>query len=871
MSQASQATDFFKNQLERATQLGLRMYTTKDAHTHIPRRLYSLKEWTERTNVEGGLSRTARDNGLVSYTIQGETSIIRPRNSTAPYYYTLSVLFDLLCRSKYRMTEMYALVRGVVDKFGVESNLFQIRRPDKSRKLSISKRRRNAAVAAELIFQSGANRKSEKKEMVLTLLERFFKCKSVGGLPAQTIFHDLVYRYQSGNLVKKIESDVLQELKDQCRSLPKQCLIYHGMPKGRSECWDFLMHMFNPKSVAQNWVSPFPKKLGSNDHDWPDIFYSIESIKMESRERYGMIDSRFKHFTVDPNESDQAELLRNKESGNLKEQEKNILDSLRNAGTSGVFSDIKMGEPITLLRGIVPTDHESESDSSDQDDMEQENTQITAMEIDSSAPTAIDQEEDWKRFNPANEEAPQKRKIGRPRKQPSVPIEPTRRTWTQEENIAFKDAMGSTIDMKGKERHAKIDELLRLKNIVCTIEQIQSKIKNLSTKQTRQEKSQSAGQAAPKQKKKKKKKNTPVITPVTLNNGSRRPSTTTPAITPTPVQRPQVSQISTGGSQIPNSVPKSRKRQNDTASSSKNKKARLLRKPTKGVGYVRTVESYYEILYKWLLDDSIDYPMGQIAVTPERYEELLLEPDFFGNNFTTRRYTLSEYGALPTEATNETDNFVIYNEEKREYILKGADVSTAEFLLGGDATSLFKNPSNPLKENFTHFSIKNMRAKPHKLHKDLNHRLIGVFEGKDKLIYLLQMLVDLVPVLAKHENDGMVFKGRLFTIKYHFIGDLVFLLQILGLKGTGSQWWCPRCLINGTNKWSENGAKRDIHQEVEDLSDGNKSNDRHSYPVFSSWPSSRYHFCSLHAYLAAARSVLKIMISKSKYRFSECH
>lgn len=57
-------------------------------------------------------------------------------------------------------------------------------------------------------------------------------------------------------------------------------------------------------------------------------------------------------------------------------------------------------------------------------------------------------------------------------------------------------------------------------------------------------------------------------------------------------------------------------------------------------------------------------------------------------------------------------------------------------------------------ENFTPLSVKNVITKPHKIHKDLNHSLTGVFEGEDKLFYRLQMLVDLVHVLTKHENVG---------------------------------------------------------------------------------------------------------------------
>jgi hypothetical protein len=89
-------------------------------------------------------------------------------------------------------------------------------------------------------------------------------------------------------------------------------------------------------------------------------------------------------------------------------------------------------------------------------------------------------------------------------------------------------------------------------------------------------------------------------------------------------------------------------------------------------------------------------------------------------------------------------------------------------------------------------------------HKEYNHKIIGLFEGKDKMLYILQVLMTLITIMAQHERDGVMLDEKLMKVNYHFIGDLKFLLKILGLKGTGSASWCPRCEIECCINWNEN-------------------------------------------------------------------
>ncbi len=60
------------------------------------------------------------------------------------------------------------------------------------------------------------------------------------------------------------------------------------------------MHMFNPNCENSTWKSPFPKTFGTHDHNWPDLFFSLERIKQENTKRYRVIDGRFQSFDIIP-------------------------------------------------------------------------------------------------------------------------------------------------------------------------------------------------------------------------------------------------------------------------------------------------------------------------------------------------------------------------------------------------------------------------------------------------------------------------------------------------------------------------------------------------------------------------------------------
>ncbi len=309
-------------------------------------------------------------------------------------------------------------------------------------------------------------------------------------------------------------------------------------------------------------------------------------------------------------------------------------------------------------------------------------------------------------------------------------------------------------NIEGMARYSMIQQLLVDNGFSRSISQIKNKINNMAKKATGSSTSNSTQDT---------QDNTQSSQTTSLNNSSTQPTTSNLQI-----------------------IHNSAKRKSKQTLGSKRKK-RMIDK--NGVGFSR----YIDIILHWLVDPTIKYPSGSIKITEARYQQLE-ENEQFVEIFSS-------------------GHKITYDALKKEYTIEGPRVLVSEFLLGGDSTSLFKNPNNPVKGHITHFSIKNIRVKAHKIHKDLNHQLIGLYEGKDRLLYLLGMLQKLTPVMAQHENQGIFVNGNLVAVKYHFIGDMVFLLQILGLKGTGSTWWCPRCTVTSKCQWWNSGEERNLEQE----------------------------------------------------------
>ena len=217
---------------------------------------------------------------------------------------------------------------------------------------------------------------------------------------------------------------------------------------------------------------------------------------------------------------------------------------------------------------------------------------------------------------------------------------------------------------------------------------------------------------------------------------------------------------------------------------------------------------------------------------------------------------LGETGNIRVERVNEKD-------------ITFLKLPTGDHALGGDAKFLYKNANNDLKKNMTHVTLSDKNVPRNKLMLDLNHYIIGVYEGKDTHFWLMSLLNSLIPILVDIDQNGIIVDGELYRIRFHFLGDLIFILNILGMKGVGTKWWCPKCRISGMDNWTECAQERHLANEAKalrELLDANKKflnvYGRSNFPVSEHFDLVRYHFCSLHMTLAFGRGIFKGLLQK---------
>lgn len=120
--------------------------------------------------------------------------------------------------------------------------------------------------------------------------------------------------------------------------------------------------------------------------------------------------------------------------------------------------------------------------------------------------------------------------------------------------------------------------------------------------------------------------------------------------------------------------------------------------------------------------------------------------------------------------------------------------------------------------------------------------------------------------MVLHEINGMVIGDNIFRIRYHWGGDLAFLLTMLGLKQASSTWWCPGCLQqNMNNQWWLASSLRDIKAELEALFSGTEAYGRIKPPVIAYWYNmkGRIHYCALHANISFTKGLLKAFIRRA--------
>ncbi len=53
--------------------------------------------------------------------------------------------------------------------------------------------------------------------------------------------------------------------------------------------------------------------------------------------------------------------------------------------------------------------------------------------------------------------------------------------------------------------------------------------------------------------------------------------------------------------------------------------------------------------------------------------------------------------------------------------------------------------------------------------------------------------------MEETELYGHMFDNEFYFIKFHWGGDLAFLLVLLGLKSASSTHWCPDCMQDKMN------------------------------------------------------------------------
>lgn len=143
--------------------------------------------------------------------------------------------------------------------------------------------------------------------------------------------------------------------------------------------------------------------------------------------------------------------------------------------------------------------------------------------------------------------------------------------------------------------------------------------------------------------------------------------------------------------------------------------------------------------------------------------------------------------------------------------------------------------------------------------------LLGMAEGKDNYNALHGLLNEYISCMVKHETKGIVVNGELFLIKYHWGGDLVFILNLVGLQSASCKFWCPDCLQAGTGgEWWMVGAPRNLTAERDGLIQKQYVANRVFTPIIHQWLSTgRIHYCSLHANLSLAKAMIRAFVNRA--------
>lgn len=178
--------------------------------------------------------------------------------------------------------------------------------------------------------------------------------------------------------------------------------------------------------------------------------------------------------------------------------------------------------------------------------------------------------------------------------------------------------------------------------------------------------------------------------------------------------------------------------------------------------------------------------------------------------------------------------------------------------VAGDAVLVHKYASKSVRKHTTHIWMRNLTTQG-------RFELLGMSEGKDDYFTIYHLLKDLIPVMEEYDEFGLCVDGHLFMTRFHWGGDLAYLLNVLGLQTASSKYWCPDCIQAGTGgNWWELGASRNIIQEIQGLFNGVPHACRIKPPIIKKWINSRrIHYCSLHANISFGRGLVKAFINRA--------
>lgn len=176
--------------------------------------------------------------------------------------------------------------------------------------------------------------------------------------------------------------------------------------------------------------------------------------------------------------------------------------------------------------------------------------------------------------------------------------------------------------------------------------------------------------------------------------------------------------------------------------------------------------------------------------------------------------------------------------------------------VAGDAALVHKYASKNHRKHITHMWMRSLPSG--------KEELLGISEGKDGYNVLYSLLPHL-DLMREYEQSGLVVDGELYFLRFHWGGDLAYLLNLVGLQSASCKHWCPDCMQASTGgTWWINSTKRNLKLESDGISKKVYVACRVHVPIIRYWlVSGRIHFCNLHANISIAKGLIKAMVYRA--------